>query len=213
MPADRTGRAMPISADPIRIIADSPLMRSVDRSSLEGLGAELDWVVLDENEALVLDGNRGDALYFVASGRLEIGQPPEKAGGAAGNGSQSLAAVVTGDVIGEMRALRTTEPTTIRAVAGTHLVKLEKSRLEQYLATRPDLGGKLGNVFIPLPDYASSSAGLRHDGPSVSCKRGLPARDKLAKATLRAPSAGTDARDPRITATLASPPDRAESCA
>lgn len=161
IPADRTGRAMPLSADPVRIIADSPLMRSVDRSSLEGLGAELEWVVLDEDEVLVLDGNRGDALYFVASGRLEIVQPPEHAG-AAGNGPPVPAAVVTGDVIGEMRALRTTESTTIRAVVGTHLVKLEKSRLDQYVTTRPELGGKLGNVFIPL-FYRNEIIQVLHD--------------------------------------------------
>ena len=57
------------------------------------------------------------------------------------------------------------------------------------------------------------SAGLRHDGPSASWERGLPAHGKLTKAALRAPSAGKDAHDPMITATLASPPDRAESCA
>ena len=55
--------------------------------------------------------------------------------------------------------------------------------------------------------------GLRHDGPSPCREHGLPARGKLTKAALRAPSAGTDARDPRITATLSNPPDRAESCA
>ena len=141
---------MPISADPVRIIADSPLMRSVDRSSLEGLGAELEWVVLDEGDVLILDGSRGDALHFVASGRLEIVQPPEETRGAAGNDPQGLAAVVAGDVIGEMRALRTTESTIIRAVADTHLVKLDKGRLDRYLTTRADVGGKLGNVFIPL---------------------------------------------------------------
>ena len=33
------------------------------------------------------------------------------------------------------------------------------------------------------PDYAQFSSGLRHDGPSASWERGLPARGKLAKAT------------------------------
>ena len=66
----------------------------------------------------------------------------------------------------------------------------------------------VGGIFIthdPQPGPAASQSG----GPP-SWERGLPARGKLAKATLRAPSAGTDARDPRKTAALASPPDRAE---
>ena len=47
----------------------------------------------------------------------------------------------------------------------------------------------LSGSKIP-PDYAQFSSGLRHDGPSASWDRGLPARGKLAKATLRAPFAG-----------------------
>ena len=59
----------------------------------------------------------------------------------------------------------------------------------------------------PQPGPAASQS----RGPP-SWERGLPARGKLAKATLRAPSAGKDARDPRKTAALISPPDRAELC-
>ena len=63
----------------------------------------------------------------------------------------------------------------------------------------PEIGGLRVNmigqddvlrIFKPLPDYAQFSSGLRHDGPSASWERGLPARGKLAKATLRAPFAG-----------------------
>ena len=48
--------------------------------------------------------------------------------------------------------------------------------------------GKSGSKWGP--DYPQFSSGLRHDGPSASWERGLPARGKLAKAALRAPLAG-----------------------
>ena len=58
-------------------------------------------------------------------------------------------------------------------------------------------------------DPQPGPAGSRGRGRG-SWERGLPARGMLAQAALRAPSAGKDARDPRKTTTLASPPDRAE---
>ena len=102
MAKDRTERDRPIATDPVQVVADSPLLRSVDRSSLDGLGSELEWIVLDRQEVLRFDGERGDALYFVASGRLEVVQSSERADAADARGP---AAIIAGDVIGEMRTL------------------------------------------------------------------------------------------------------------
>ena len=87
------------------------------------------------------------------------------------------------------------------------------------MSTRTSMRRK---VLHPLRRVNSKEILITHDpqpGPAAlqsrgppSWERGLPARGKLAKAALRAPSAGTDARDPRKTAALASPPDRAELC-
>ena len=53
-----------------------------------------------------------------------------------------------------------------------------KSRSRRMEAVR--LWKALSAFLVPkdilVPDYASSSAGLRHDGPSASWERGLPAR-------------------------------------
>ena len=64
-------------------------------------------------------------------------------------------------------------------------------------------------TYLITHDPQPGRAASRGRGPP-SRERGLPARGKLAKAALRAPPAGTDARDPRNTATLSTPPDRAE---
>ena len=153
MAANRTQRRAPVATDPIQVVADSPLLRSVDRSSLDGLESELEWVVVGEQEVLHFDGERGDALYFVASGRLEVVQPlaEENGGVEAAGDAQGPAAVIAGDVIGEMRTLTgSRESAAVRGVAASHLVRLEKGRLDRYLSTHPRVAENLRNVFLPM---------------------------------------------------------------
>ncbi len=54
---------MQVAMDPVQVIADSPLMRSIERSSLDGLRTELESIVLDEQALVLLDGTGGGALY------------------------------------------------------------------------------------------------------------------------------------------------------
>ena len=143
-------RGMPSAADPVQVIADSPLLRSIDRSSLDGLGPELEWIDLDEQEVLSLDGSQGDALYFVASGRLEITHASGEQGTAAGDDAQVLAVIIAGDVISEVRALTGSEDlAAVRGVTAARLVRLAKEGFDRYLATHPDVSEKLGNIFTP----------------------------------------------------------------
>ena len=67
MSSDSASAGMRLDLDPVHVVADSPLMRSIDRASLEGLRAELESIVLDEQAHLVLNGTGGGALYFVAA--------------------------------------------------------------------------------------------------------------------------------------------------
>ena len=113
------------------------------------MGSELEWIVLDENELLLLDGSQGEALYFVASGRLEVVQPSKKVDGAAGNDAPGPAAIIAGDVIAEM-STGSQSSVEMRGVTAARVVKLEKTRLERYLATHPHVANRLQNIFIPL---------------------------------------------------------------
>lgn len=139
-----------IETDPVRVIADSPLLRSIDRPSLDGLRAELAWIDLDRNEELPLDGSGGDALYFVASGRLEITHALARLDAATGGEAEVLAVVVAGDVISELRALTGSDDlAALRGVTAARLVRLSKDGFDQYLATHPEISDKLGNIFAP----------------------------------------------------------------
>ncbi len=137
-------------ADPVQVIADSPLLRAIDRSSLDGLRPELEWIDLGPHEGLPLDGSGGDALYFVASGRLEITHALGEPDAAAGGGTEVLAVVVAGDVISELRALTGSDDlAALRGVTAARLVRLSKEGFDQYLATHPEVSDKLGNIFAP----------------------------------------------------------------
>ena len=74
--------------------------------------------------------------------------------------------------------------------------------------------GRCQSTINGDPDFARSSAQPQGFPRSRAYLLGarLSARGKLEWATLRAPSAGKNARDPRKTATPASPPERAGLC-
>ena len=100
--------------------------------------------------------------------------------------------------------LRPGRSTTSGAIKPCLLALIERQTLEK----QPRIARK---DFLITHDPQPGPAVSQSRGPP-SWERGLPACGKLAKAALRAPSAGKDARDPRKTATLARPPDRAGDC-
>ena len=143
----RTGQVAP---DPVQVVADSPLLRTFDRSSLRGLA--LEWVVLDSGKMLPLRREGGDALYFVASGRVEIVEAIGDSEHAVTAEAPALTSVVAGDVIGDMRTLmgtRNLATAALRAVTPTHLVKLVKEQFDDYVAKHPEAGAKLRHAFTP----------------------------------------------------------------
>lgn len=144
MPAD----SPVVGMDPVQVLADSPLMRGAGRSSLDGLRAELESVALDEDALLRLDGTGGGALYFVASGRLEIVQSLTD-GGAVGD-QRVLATIVPGDVVSEMRAPTGDEGAAVlRAATEAHLVTLSKERFDRHLGRHPEISGRLRTILSP----------------------------------------------------------------
>ena len=65
--------------------------------------------------------------------------------------AQGTAAIIAGDVIGEMRTLTgSRESAAVRGVAASRLVRLEKGRLDRYLSTHPQVAENLRNVFLPM---------------------------------------------------------------
>ena len=149
MAADRASHGSAGGPDPVRIIADSPLLRSASRSSLDDLRPALEWVALDESDVLFLGGDHGNALYFVAEGHLEIAIVAEQAS-SPGRKTQAVARITAGDVGGEMQTLTgSRQLATVTALTSARLVRLAKEGFDHYLATHPDVTTKLKSIFTP----------------------------------------------------------------
>ena len=151
MVAEKTPGAPPRSPDPVQVIADSSLLRSADRSSLNDLGPLLEWVELAENEVLSLGGAHGDALYFVAGGHLEISHATGDGDGPSqDNAPRVVAKFTTGDVVGELQTPTDDRRLTMaRAVTPTRLVKLPKQGLDHYLTTHPGVARQVTDILTP----------------------------------------------------------------
>lgn len=163
MAANRSARNTLSEADPVQVIADSPLLRSIERSSLDGLGPALEWIDLDERDILSPDGNRGDALYFIASGRLEIVNASGERDSAADDDHQVLAVIIAGHVISEMQTLTgSSDVAAARCATAARIVRLAKEGFDLYLITNPDVGAKLENIFAPRFNYNDMIRVLRN---------------------------------------------------
>ena len=110
---------MQVAMDPVQVIADSPLMRFIERSSLDGLRIGLGSIVLDEQALVLLDGTGGRALYFVASGRLEVIQAAPDQASVADDERLLATLVLTGNA----------GSAALRAVTEARLVKFDQRTL------------------------------------------------------------------------------------
>lgn len=104
----------------------------LDPAALDDLESSLEFVGLFGGEVLMRQGDNGDDMYIVLSGRLRVTvtQP---------DGSQRrVAELVSGDTVGEM-ALVTGDQrgTTVQAVRDTQLARLTRTNFERLLVRHP----------------------------------------------------------------------------
>lgn len=120
----------------------SPLFRELDPVLLADLASRASRVELSGGSPLFNYGDRGDALYVVATGRLRASIPGE-------HGEQAVGDVGRGEVVGEI-ALVTGEPrtATVRAVRDSVLVRLGKQDVECLLDRHPAAMMQLARMIV-----------------------------------------------------------------
>ena len=124
------------SADAIALLAQSPLMRHLPPEDIEEILPCVESVSVASGETLFRKGDAGDALYIVARGGVEVrdGNPDAEAGG------RVLAELGRGQAFGEMALLNGGPRTaTIKAVADTDLLRIEKRDFDDLIARDPEL--------------------------------------------------------------------------
>lgn len=102
-----------------------------DAANIAAFSNELETVVISDGETLMREGEPGDAMYIVISGRL-------RAFVSRGGVEQSVGEIGRGEVVGEM-ALLTDAPrsATVRAIRDTELAKLTRHGFERMAHVHP----------------------------------------------------------------------------
>ena len=129
----RAENVRPVRPSPEELLAElGELFPRTTASALEQVRAGIDWVWLPEGETLLHEGDPGDAMYFVLSGRLRISARREEAS------FVDLGEVSARESVGEMSLLSgAPRVASARALLDTSLLRLSPEAFEQLLQRAP----------------------------------------------------------------------------
>jgi predicted acylesterase/phospholipase RssA/CRP-like cAMP-binding protein len=130
-------------ADPAVILAATPLFSQLDPTALRELAEGIEQVHVVSGDTLMREGEAGDCLYVVASGRLGV-----VVEGPAGE-EMAVAEIGRGETVGEM-ALLTGAPrsATVRAVRDTILLRFSKASFDALLDRHPHTTMQLARLIV-----------------------------------------------------------------
>ena len=105
------------------------VFKGLDDSELGGISTAAEPVDLDAGATLFSQGDAGDALYIIVSGRIDILKPTGK------GESRKVASIEPGQAVGEM-ALLVDMPRSATAVAASdlRLYRIDRERFQELLA-------------------------------------------------------------------------------
>jgi CRP/FNR family cyclic AMP-dependent transcriptional regulator len=124
------------------VLARSGIFQGVDAEAAESLAKELEYVEARRGETLFNEGEPGDSLYIVLSGKIKLGRR-------AADGRQNLIALIgPSDMVGELSLFDPGPRTaTATAVTDVRLARLRKQALRPWLRNRPEISEQLLRVL------------------------------------------------------------------
>ena len=120
------------------ILRRAPLFASLDDEAFAALTEELTEVDLSRGATLFYEGDPGDQLYFVISGKIKLGRT-------ASDGRENLVAIMgPGEIFGEM-ALFDPGPrsTSATAVSETRLAGVKHASLKKAMEKSPSISAQV----------------------------------------------------------------------
>ena len=122
----------------VATLGNSPLFAALDPQAQQELRASMEEVRLSRGQILFNEGDRGDRLYIVISGKVKLGRTSP-------DGRDNLLAVLgPGEMFGELSLFDPGPRTaTATAVTATALIALGHGDLHPWLRTRPAVAGQL----------------------------------------------------------------------
>jgi rhodanese-related sulfurtransferase len=131
--------AMTENDNKVSILMQSPVFRELPKEALNAITREVRDLVVPQHTMICREGDPGDSLYIISSGRVRI------FGKNAKGVELDLSIQGPGDTFGEM-ALLTGEPTSVNVevMEETHLMILSKDQFDRILRDFPNIS----KVFI-----------------------------------------------------------------
>src|SRR5918911_1065943 len=124
------------------VLARSGIFQGVDAEAAEVLVKEMDTIEIRKGEVVFSEGEPGDSLYIVLSGKIKVGRR-------AADGRQNLIALIgPSDMVGELSLFDPGPRTaTATAVTDARLARLKKTSLRPWLNNRPEIAEQLLRVL------------------------------------------------------------------
>ena len=180
-----TGRAHELGA----FLAGIPFFASFDAGTLVWLARQFEPVHAQAGDAVVVEGESGDGLYVLLSGRLRVSV------GTAGTAERVVHDLGRGAVIGEI-ALLSDQPrsATVRAVRDSDLLLLRTASFKALIEQNPGFLAQMARLLIerllavdrPQPHAANRAIAVAPAGGDPT-----PAKAIAAALTDRLTSSGT----------------------
>src|SRR6187200_1136884 len=124
------------------VLARSGIFQGVDPEAAEALAREIEIIEARKGEVVFNEGEPGDSLYIVLSGKIKLGRR-------AADGRQNLVSVMgPSDMLGELSLFDPGPRTaTATAVTDARLSRLRKTALRPWIANRPEIAEQLLRVL------------------------------------------------------------------
>lgn len=122
----------------IEFLAATELFRGLGEVVLQNLAAELVPLQISAGHTLIRQGDAGDCMYVVVSGRLQVSLAQ------IGKAPQVIREMGIGESIGEIALLTgQTRTATVSAIEATEVARLSKESFERLAAASPEMASQL----------------------------------------------------------------------
>ena len=142
----------------VRRLRSLALFSALSEERLRSLAPLLEARAVEDGKAFIVEGERGDGMYYVVSGKARVAKRLGE------GGEKDLAFLGPGDLLGEMDLLREgTRSASAYAVGAVELLSLKTAALKEWLAADPATGMRF---YAALAE--TQSARLRRTSDEVA---------------------------------------------
>src|SRR5436190_11094262 len=152
-----------------RYLSSTDLLRDLDEAMFEDLEAELEWISLAAEEVLVREGEVGDCLFILLSGRLRAFVQRDSREEAA------VGEISPGEAVGEMAIIADEKRSaTVRAVRPSTLVRLTRTGFERLEERHPDIMKRMARLLVRRLRNLNASKEHRNGRLTIGIVAGAP---------------------------------------